>query len=365
MSDEASVTSVSSDNTAFKNRPFISTLRSPNILLFGILSASGASLRLCIAACIIKFFPTSLWVMTSDVLLANIVGSSIAGYVKGAALARSVDERLRDDSASVQSRAQASGTVLSDLTLHTASTTSNLSQNRHSIPSSEILDYCYLLALAGSCTSYGSMMTFALTLFVNPSYVNPSVSPLAFEAFSDCVFSIVASIVISAGSFRFFLYFGRVVPVQLRLKYLFLFGSLSPLLLGAILLATSGELTFSLKSDLFSVLFAPIGVFLRAILAEKCNSKKRRVKYIGTLIANILGTFTTSVIQGYYFNNPEILALTALSNGFASSLSTVSTFVGEIEGEEVEGNSIGYTSITIVSTIGTSFLGLFVGGWRV
>ena len=86
------------------------------------------------------------------------------------------------------------------------------------------------------------MMSYALTLFINPSYYNISQNtPSTFESFSDAVFSLVASIVLSAGSFRFFLFAGRVAPIQLRLKYLFLVGGLSPLLIGAILIAVNGE----------------------------------------------------------------------------------------------------------------------------
>ncbi|GMH51406.1 hypothetical protein TrST_g4606 [Triparma strigata] len=328
--------------------------------MFAFLASSGCTLRLIIGACIRRYFPDTLWSTISDVLLTNIVGSSIAGYVKGAALARSIEEHISSSSASVSDVISTSSPRSSE-----NSDSSTFRRSYRFIPSSLILDYSYLLGLCGCCTTYGSMMSYALTLFINPSYYNVSQNtPSTFESFSDAVFSLVASIVLSAGSFRFFLFAGRVAPIQLRLKYLFLVGGLSPLLIGAILVAVNGPVTLLGKSQIFSVLLSPLGAFLRAYLSQNLNSPTRFVKYTGTLSSNILGTFISAAVQGYYFYNDESLGFNALSVGFAGSLSTVSTFVGEIEGEEEEGNSIGYTTITVVLTVVTSLLGFLAGGWR-
>ena len=157
--------------------------------------------------------------------------------MKGAALARSIEEHISSSSASVSDVISTSSPRSSE---HSDSST--FRRSYRFIPSSLILDYSYLLGLCGCCTTYGSMMSYALTLFINPYYYNVSQNtPSTFESFSDAVFSLVASIVISAGSFRFFLYAGKVAPIQLRLKYLFLVGGLSPLLIGAILIAVNGE----------------------------------------------------------------------------------------------------------------------------
>ena len=83
------------------------------------------------------------------------------------------------------------------------------------------------------------------------------------------------------------------------------------------------------------------------------------MKFSGTLLANVIGSFIASAVAGHTaLNHSSSELFLALSDGIAGSLSTVSTFVGEVEGEEEGGKNAGYLSATIATTGLVSLVGL-------
>ena len=116
-------------------------------------------------------------------------------------------------------------------------------------------------------------------------------------------------------------------------------------------------------AELLAVAAAPFGAVPRALLAlhfNKPSMNRLRLKYSGTLVANAIGTFiaagvaTVSVLE-----DPSAPWLFALSDGLAGSLSTVSTFVGEVEGEEEGGKNAGYMLATICVTSLSAITAIF------
>ena len=130
-------------------------------------------------------------------------------------------------------------------------------------------------------------------------------------------------------------------------------GGIASLVINTVL-TSFGQLLASVVAELLALAATPFGAIPRALLALHYNKSKMnrlRLKYSGTLIANAIGTFIAAGVAGVsVLENPSSSWLFALSDGLAGSLSTVSTFVGEVEGEEEEGENAGYMLATMCVT---------------
>jgi fluoride ion exporter CrcB/FEX len=127
----------------------------------------------------------------------------------------------------------------------------------------------------------------------------------------------------------------------IALLCLLLLGSVIPLIVCVVVVAESRAITLSL-------LLAPAGALLRYWLARTINTRTVRFP-LGTFIANISGTIfytllaismgltiaspSSSVLphNTALLSNPGWLFLVALQAGFCSSLTTMSTFVLELD----------------------------------
>ena len=93
---------------------------------------------------------------------------------------------------------------------------------------------------------------------------------------------------------------------------------------------------------LFALVLAPPGTLLRFFLGRALNPLSSRLPISGTLLANLLATAllsTTTLLThlGPRRNVGQCQALRAVGDGFCGSLSTVSTFVAELEALSARG----------------------------
>lgn len=324
-------------------------------VVFSFAAMSGTTLRIIIAAWT-DHDPTSLWGTTSSSIVENIMGCGILAF----SMVFERDSKRR-------------------------------------------FDYALQTGLCGSFTTYGSMTTYAVKFFLIGAQGKPT-----WVGFTDTIFSMLVNLVLShAVGYRLgrtlgkiFLRGGSRVKKFVR-RYLNGFFILIPLIAGSIIAMfwsrnNGWNLNDLAQERCYGVLMAPIGAVLRAVLALKLNKKPRLgVYYLGTLLANVGGTFVGSVNAGYLAAMGNSVILNVLDLGFAATLSTVSTYVKEVnvlsEKQEKRGSTelsltfdergnedlreflavekwVEFPEVYIVTmsmlTIGFSILGFVVGGWR-
>ena len=266
-----------------------------NFILFALSAASGVCLRTLISVNISE--SSSFWYTVAPTLAANLVGS----FLLGALLVF-----------------QATGKSRYDFALQTG--------------------FC------GSLTTYGGYMNDSLRMFIIPS------GNVFADSFFNGVFSLVACILfcLTVG-FRFGRSAAKVFvkwetrtgQKSFRISVLYPSIIFGPIAAGIIVLLVSASssdwvLPSSEISYVYACLLGIPGAYLRAILSVLLNNASDpyiRTPFLGTMVANIVGSFITAVCLSaikYRFNGDSAI-LSALDAGFAGALSTMSTYIKEID----------------------------------
>ena len=289
----------------------------------------------------------SYWASVNPAMVTNMVGSAIAGLFVGQSSALS-----RRPSKAVQTNG-GGGCLEADV------------------------HYALMLGFCSCCTTFGTTMTHAAMVLATPDDVALPGSPSggSWDALVDSAFSLTMTFFASFSSYRLLHPLGSSLASCISAG-LCLAALLLPLAAGAVYVCVKGGVDGSLSSlnwgRLASVLASPLGSIPRALLSSWLNS--RQVFYManfGTLTANVLGTFACASMTYIELESGFSVPLYAVNEGFSGSLSTVSTYVCEVEKERGEGVKK-YTLrrdmwVYVVATFGVGMasgvLGLKAGGW--
>jgi fluoride ion exporter CrcB/FEX len=139
------------------------------------------------------------------------------------------------------------------------------------------------------------------------------------------------------------------------------------LLVSVLVLTGEDRYTVTYRKMMYSLVFAPIGAIVRWKLAD-INGKLTVPGWgwfpTGTFAANMLGSIVSAAVVAYEYRYDYVLGysntfwldgtLTALRVGFAGSLTTVSTFVAEVNGFMARRTEHAYPYMII--TLGTACL---------
>ena len=110
------------------------------------------------------------------------------------------------------------------------------------------------------------------------------------------------------------------------------------LLWGTIVLSDEDPYTQTYRISCLSTLIAPTGTILRYYLSSfngKIKSKRLEWLPLGTLLVNLIASIISALVVALNIKDTRRLStlwLSAIKGGFAGCLSTVSSFVAEVEG---------------------------------
>ena len=246
--------------------------------------------------------------------------------------------------------------------------------SRDSSPAAPCFFVC--VAFCGSFTSFSTMMEEAIAVEFLPAPSAVSFFNGVYLVTSVILFSTMA---MHAGGMCHCLLSASANPRAFRITTIVLV--LTPLAVAAALAATVGAGSDLALTRIAAVLFAPLGAGLRFSLSLLLNERfaaakpdrQKFVKYAGTLAANVLGTFVVLTVAGHRNARGPSVPLDALSEGFAGSLSTVSTFVRELDSSVVRPDgsrlprlathrsSFAYFSVAVLLSFGVGVGGFYLG----
>ena len=312
-------------------------LRTPRVLfLFCLLSFSGTAARLFLS----ELAKSSYWASVNPAMITNMVGSAVAGLLVGRGSSLSVEHGFEADA-----------------------------------------HYALMLGFCSCCTTFGTTMTHAAMVLATPEDVALPDPPGggSWNAWADSTFSLAMTFFVSFSSYRLLHPFGSSLSLAGRLPAsLCLATLLMPLAAGAVYVCVKGGVNGSLSSlnwgRVASVLASPLGSIPRALLSSWLNSNGRRVLFMsnfGTFLCNVLGTFICASMTYVVLDDGFSISLYAVNEGISGSLSTVSTYVCEVEKEKTKAGVRKYTMsrdmyVYVVATFGVGLasgvLGLKAGG---
>ena len=309
---------------------------------FALSSMGGASLRLIIATGMMHFLqsvvlPPLLHAVASTAVY-NILGAFIFGLVETAhknELAATFLPLPSDYYAS--SRPRFHGRTEASFTM---------------------IVFFLKTAFCGSLTSFSAVVLAANNSLQSSS--SPTISTAFSAAVAVAITLLLPILALRLGSASSFLLSNnRAAFFSTALALTF-----APLVFGTLLFASIDR---TLARAVLSVLIAPAGALSRYALSLSFNkrfeeSEQKVVRFSGTLLANLLANFIVLGIAGGEEADPSLL-LIAICDGFAGSLSTVSSFVGELSGGEMTranlANSLVYFCFTIVAAVGVGRLAVY------
>ncbi|KKY27714.1 putative chromosome condensation protein [Phaeomoniella chlamydospora] len=291
----------------------------------------------------------------TPVIWANFGGSFIFGFL-------SEDQRLFREEWGVPEKSTFSNapspTSLGDNALQKIDTSTLTSlKKKHTTVKKTIPLYIGLTTgFCGSFTSFSSFIRDAFLALSNDLYSpnDPKTSPVPSRHTGYSVTALLAIIILEIAISLSGLIFGAHIALSLdrflpTLPFRLvrrIFDPLTVLLslgcwLGALLLTIFPPTKVWRGRALFAILFAPPGCLLRFYLSKYLNSRLSSFP-LGTFAANIIGTLMlgmcydlqhiSSIGGGLLHRSITCQVLEGVMEGFCGALTTVSTWVGELNG---------------------------------
>ena len=197
---------------------------------------------------------SSYWSQVNPTIVPNMIGSALAGLLKGRAMAVSMLD---------------SATMATD----------------DFDGFDEAVEYAALLGFCGCCTTFGGMMAFAAVLWMGPSEEDGT-GEASLEALFDAAFSVTVTIVLSCGSFRLLFPLGSLYHRSINPRLIIVLLC-APLLTGMLYLVAVQWQTGSIAIDdwgapILTVCVAPAGAIPRALLALKVRLARNKLFYCVT-----------------------------------------------------------------------------------